>query len=385
MKKTALKLTILILLFFLMTCSCAFAPPEPHARDGILEICFDSPCFENTLLTQIEAATKRIDFALYGFDNESIARALLKAKRRGVQIRAVSEYDAEEQKSWQFLLRNGFNVIFGNNGGIMHNKYFIFDGNRILTGSTNLTAGMQSHFNNMILMRSTKLAEVYQHDFNRMYHAKLFAAAKDDSGFCPDQMGNAFLSGNFKITPYFTPYKNCYEILNGGPILLDNPETPEIDPENYTGALGYAVLPLLEKAEQSITVLAYSLTDKMMVNSLKKAYLERGVQVRVWMEESQFSSSYSHSANRIFELAKAVREVKLTKKPVGLLHHKVILIDDSTLILGSMNFSQNGASQNDENFLVLQNAGSIIQLFKKEIALMDPFSYYLKPEEEYTP
>jgi phosphatidylserine/phosphatidylglycerophosphate/cardiolipin synthase-like enzyme len=38
------------------------------------------------------------------------------------------------------------------------------------------------------------------------------------------------------------------------------------------------------------------------------------------------------------------------------LHHKVFIIDDKTVVLGSYNFSDNANEANDENLLVVHNA-----------------------------
>ena len=38
------------------------------------------------------------------------------------------------------------------------------------------------------------------------------------------------------------------------------------------------------------------------------------------------------------------------------LHHKVFIIDDETVVLGSYNFSANADESNDENLLVIHSA-----------------------------
>ncbi len=37
------------------------------------------------------------------------------------------------------------------------------------------------------------------------------------------------------------------------------------------------------------------------------------------------------------------------------MHHKVIIIDDRTVITGSFNFSRNANRKNDENTLIIEN------------------------------
>ena len=39
-----------------------------------------------------------------------------------------------------------------------------------------------------------------------------------------------------------------------------------------------------------------------------------------------------------------------------ILHHKVIIIDEDTVITGSFNFSSSAAERNDENIVIVRNA-----------------------------
>lgn len=49
----------------------------------------------------------------------------------------------------------------------------------------------------------------------------------------------------------------------------------------------------------------------------------------------------------------------------GQMHHKVFIIDEKIIVLGSYNFSQSAEVRNDENILVIYNA-AIAQEFIKE-------------------
>ena len=47
------------------------------------------------------------------------------------------------------------------------------------------------------------------------------------------------------------------------------------------------------------------------------------------------------------------------------MHHKVIIIDDETVITGSYNFSRNAERSNDENILIIKNK-EIAREFNRE-------------------
>lgn len=382
---------LIISLFFTVitlyaTSSCkVLQPPESVTGDGVIKVCFQSFCFKQLILSQINDAKKTIDVALYGLEDESISSALVDAKmNRNIQIRVVTDYDSEIEEGFKKLVKYGIPVVYGNTSGIMHNKYFIIDGRYIITGSTNLTSGLYEHFNNMLLFQSAALAAVFKSDFDRMFVEKRFGSTKDDVVPCPAGIRNVFTeSGYFlrqlEVFPYFTPYKLCYPTvfpLDPNPMEYDDPENPGT-PLNYTNVMGYVVVPLIKNASKSIQVLAFSFTDKVVVDELKKAYTNRGVKVQVWMDESQYKSSFSHSGDRIKSLAAMIKELKLCKPPDGLLHHKVIIIDDHTIIIGSMNFSNAAVESNDENFILIRNAGNLIQEFKKDIARIEQYSDYL--------
>jgi phosphatidylserine/phosphatidylglycerophosphate/cardiolipin synthase-like enzyme len=50
-----------------------------------------------------------------------------------------------------------------------------------------------------------------------------------------------------------------------------------------------------------------------------------------------------------------------------MLHHKVIVIDEMVVVTGSLNFSNNAADSNDENILILADAG-VARLYLEEFA-----------------
>ena len=49
----------------------------------------------------------------------------------------------------------------------------------------------------------------------------------------------------------------------------------------------------------------------------------------------------------------------------GKMHHKVITIDEDTVITGSYNFSDNAEKGNDENIIIIRNV-ELAKLYNKE-------------------
>ena len=55
----------------------------------------------------------------------------------------------------------------------------------------------------------------------------------------------------------------------------------------------------------------------------------------------------------------------------GIMHHKVFIIDEKTVVTGSMNPTQNGNERNDENILILHDE-DIAKQYIKELERRQP-------------
>ena len=464
------------LMLFWLSAGCLNVPDLNTVKDlnnYVADFMFDPDQVQSTLLGLIHDTRKSIIVSLYGFENEEIADALIDAKvDRGIDIRMSSEYDSATSSSWQKVINMGIPVRFGNRGGIMHNKYLIFDDKYLITGSTNLTRGMFRHFNNTLLLKSTSLIQEYKKDFF-VQDAGYYSTKKDvgydqiiGDGIDIDWEPKRFALGNVMVTPYFTPYKktishytnnkllkskicpksstdigddkscfrrlstsggnkntcevvknssacainkkikekklheaevDCYDSSNGGRTIYRFFNHDLVHPEDakkkknerrpreictfYNHALN-VVVKALRTAQSSISFLVFAFTDRVIFQELIRAK-HRGVTVKIWMDRNQYRSSFRHSAKSFANLRRQVGHFQIVRRPNGgLLHHKVIVIDDSTVILGSMNYSGNAVNTNDENFLLLENAHSIAQKLKKEISDVDQESYILPHDPE---
>ena len=433
--------TLMLIYFFILNIvHCLYVPSREGKENFITDFTFQPSGVERNILNLIQNTQKSITISLYGFDNNKIADALIAAhKNRGIKIRMSTEYDSEEHyASWRKVIREGIPVRLGNISGIMHNKYLIFDDEYIVTGSTNLTSGMFTHFNNTIVLKDKRIIEEYKKDFEVQY-AGYYASKKVDGyqeifGLSTWQPGTYEIAG-MQITPYFTPYKEtivpyeqnilkgklkysptdnttaCFAKKSGDGDYCDIGRTPCNDtyyydnssnpgttykyhnPDGDSGAgrdyckkYDHAlniVIKELREAIKSITLLVFAFTDRVIMQELTRAKKEKNLNVKVWMDRSQYRSSCGHSIQSFKKLAENINEFKITRRPnSGLLHHKVIIIDESTVILGSMNFSSNAVNNNDENFLLIKNAGVLARKFKNEITKIDKASYYVSNQPE---
>ena len=272
------------------------------------------------LVNEIKSAKSSIDIALYGFNFQNeIFDALKLAKARGVKIRVVLDYSKKMAEIYPQTVEFGkeFNAKFDKTETLMHNKFFIFDNKKVITGSANISASGTGGYNSNIvyIINSPKIASYYLEEFNQMYSEK-FQKHKHKSEKPPVTLDNG------EISVYFSPKDNVYE--NG-------------------------ILPVLKTAKSEIFISAFFLTHKPLVDELILAK-KRGVNVLVLMD----STGAFQFKNIIFELRNNGIPV-IVENWGGKNHEKTIMIDSSTLISGSSNFSKSGFEYNDENVLIIKN------------------------------
>jgi phosphatidylserine/phosphatidylglycerophosphate/cardiolipin synthase-like enzyme len=274
---------------------------------------------DGPLAAAIDEARLSLDVAMYSLSLDSIRDALIRAHQRGVQVRVVMESDSMDRGDPQSLIDAGIPVLGDRREGLMHNKFIVIDRAEVWLGSMNFTdTGGYSDNNNLMRIRSTKMAENYLAEFNEM--------------FVDDQFG--------PNGPAATP--NPRVTLDGTPV--DAYFSPEDNPEA-------SLVELLFNAQESIYFMAYSFTsDPLGEAILRRA--EQGVTVGGVMDESQVASNIGteYDAFRLAGLDVHLDGIG------GLLHHKVMIIDEQIVVTGSYNFTASAEERNDENLIVIYDA-----------------------------
>lgn len=300
--------------------------------------CRTSAC--QALLAEIKQAKKTINFAIYGIEAQSeVMEELYKAQQRGVEVLGVVDKtekniniysDTEDLIRKLKYIKNDYEIAdknvrddfaqkFDISSAIMHNKFFVFDRQKVFTGSTNISGSGTGGYNtNVALLINSKLiADLYTKEFQQMYNLK-FHTIKDP----------LINNTNIKIDPtttvsiYFAPKHQVFRN-----------DLHEI----------------LSTAKKSIYVEMFYLTNKFIVNDLIAAKA-RGVDVRVIIDASSAGNKYSgHHALRLASIP-----VK-TENWGGKMHTKGATVDDEYYIIGSMNWTGKAELHNDENLLIISN------------------------------
>lgn len=286
-------------------------------------ISYDVTPMEQALVDLIDNATSTIDVALYGLNRQRIIDTLINAHNRSVQVRIVGDDEAKNvdyAAGYQALSDAGITIVTDSSTSkIEHNKFFVFDGQIVWTGSTNLTdTGFTYNANNSIVITDTVLASIYTAEFEEMWVGTFNDSKSDNTAHLLDYDGT-------HVETYFSP----------------------------TDIVAFEVWNELAQADDSIHFAMFFFTDDVLANQLVNR-IEDGIEVYgVWdqlgaanvgSDDEQLCAAGAHIATENF---------------LGKLHHKFAVIDvngdDPTVILGSYNWTDSGAYDNDENTLIIHD------------------------------
>jgi phosphatidylserine/phosphatidylglycerophosphate/cardiolipin synthase-like enzyme len=150
----------LLFVFFLPGCE----PQGPRTLPPI-EVRFSPKggCTD-AIVRELDAAKKTVLVQAYSFTSAPIAKALIEAHKRGVDIRVVlDESQRGEKYTSADLVRNeGVPVWIDSKHAIAHNKIMVIDGETIITGSFNFTKNAEeNNAENLLVIRSPELAAQY--------------------------------------------------------------------------------------------------------------------------------------------------------------------------------------------------------------------------------
>ncbi|MBL7161513.1 MAG: hypothetical protein ISS57_02830 [Anaerolineales bacterium] len=275
------------------------------------------------LIELIDSAQQTIHIASFEFNLTPVAEALIRAHERGVDVRWVTDdehgLEADEEDDhgqFEMLEDAGIEIKDDQRSALMHNKFWIFDGHTLWTGSTNITQnGNFRNNNNVIVIQSTRLAEIYEREFQEMW------------------------SGEFGSRSSSTVDQQSATV-NGTPIQVLFAAEDEVMS---------LLVSMIEEAQSSIRFMAFSFTyDDLGAAVLARA--EAGLEVMGIFETRGSETEYSELPALYCAGVPARQDGNK-----GTFHHKVFIIDEQTVVTGSLNFSNNADESNDENVVIITN------------------------------
>jgi phosphatidylserine/phosphatidylglycerophosphate/cardiolipin synthase-like enzyme len=300
------------------------------AQKGFWEVYFTAPTgsrdfadyhggVDEVIAAAIGQVRGTLDIAAFEWNNPTITQAVLDAHNRGVRVRMVvdDEHALEDDHSTiNQMIEAGIPVVDDSRTGLMHNKFMIMDSTTVWTGSMNYTInGAYRNNNNVLALRSRRVVEAFQNNFNEMFEDRVFGqrGSQDHSV--------SFNQDGVPITVLFSPEG---EVV---PQLIDR----------------------LNRAQHSIHFMTFSFTlDEVGQTLLAKAM--EGVEVRGIFELRGSRTQFS----QLPPLFCAGLNVLQDGNPFTF-HHKVFVVDETVVLTGSFNISANATNRNDENMVIIED------------------------------
>ncbi len=287
---------------------------------------------ERALVTVIRSARNSFYGAFFDLDSVPVGSALMEARKRGVDVRLVTDDSNYSNEMINSLMGSGIPVVSDNRRPLMHNKFAVVDGELLWTGSWNATKNCEAkNNNNAILIRSADLAAIYKQEFDEMFELRVFGYRKEPGVFGALKKNYHVRIEDADINAYFSPDDDVERII----------------------------IKRIKKAKKSIRFMAFSFTS----DGIGEAMIEKsrqGVSVSgVFEKRGAKSREGEYTKMRLEGLP-----VRLDANG-GAMHHKVIIIDEERVITGSYNFSKNASRRNDENVLMIDSKDIAAQYLKE--------------------
>ena len=130
---------------------------------------------QGAIVKEIDEAKESIHVQAYSFTSAPIAKALLNAKARGVNVEVIIDQGRirESYSEATFFTNQGIATWADGKHAIAHNKVMVIDGKTVITGSFNFTkAAEQSNAENMLIIRLPDIAAKYEENYqNHLAHS----------------------------------------------------------------------------------------------------------------------------------------------------------------------------------------------------------------------
>lgn len=220
--------------------------------------------------------------------------------------------DGEAGKGAAARLGSGITTHSVKDKGLMHHKLIVIDDKVAWIGSANLTQeSLKSHSNLMERFESPELAAYLTKKMDALAQIGLKRRVTHETFSVNDQ----------SVEVWFLP---------------DNPDA------------SLKIKSLIRSAKKSLKVAMYTFTRADFAHELERA-AKRGVQVEVIIDRSQCDGV----CRKVEQLLKESSLLVHSHDGRNLMHHKFMIIDDTTLVQGSANWTKAAFNKNEDLFIVL--------------------------------
>ncbi len=311
-KKTSLKIILGLIIFLVLHFTYQATTIRLPASDGTVSLYSthaqdDLRC---TYLAAIDSAKQSILLEVYTLTDAAIINALKQKALAGIPVKVVVDSKASPLAKKQ--LGPAVSTLRRTPAGLMHLKILVIDDAQVWIGSANMTYdSMKTHGNIITAMTNPALAATLRQRID----------ATPASGPAPHTP-----------TIYFSQNGQ-----NGELWFLPNPDQG-LD----------RLIKAIHGAKKQIRIAMFTWTHPLLTAAVISAH-KRGVDVRVVIDSYQGKGA---GAEVVQKLKKAKVKTSLSHSD-GLLHYKMLIVDDDTLVCGSANWTRAAFKHNDDCLLFL--------------------------------
>ena len=372
---------------------------------------------ETVIIDEIAAAKSTIDLAVQELNLPLVAQALVKSHRSGVKVRVIlennysrplSELNQREIKRLNQRDRHKYNEFFqlvdlnhdgdlspieiaqqdalvilrqagipliddtadGSKGsGLMHHKFMVIDGHKVITGSANFTlSGIHGDFknletkgniNHLLTIDNVRVARLFTEEFNYMWGDSSDGGINSKFGLAkPWRSPISIAWDNTEVTIQFSPTsssKDWHLSSNGLIGKVINTANDSIDLALFVFSEQEIANILQQKHQQGVKI--HGVFDPGFAFRYYSEVLDMlGVTLYNRCQAEAHNNPWVKSLNTI-----GIPLVTIGDK----LHHKFTLIDSQIVISGSQNWSKAGNNNNDETLIVINNS-TVARHFERE-------------------
>lgn len=302
--------SIFLATLFLFSCFTFLSSKVELPHRGEVAKLYANQCEDDLrriYLAAINQAKESIVLIIYSLTDEYIIDALKKKADLGIPVSVV--HDAKTKQYGFKRLGNKISRYTKEGSGLMHQKILIIDKTRVYLGSANLTSSSLRVHDNLILGCYSK------------------TLAKAILGRHP------YINGDIE--------SHRHDCTIGGQRI----EFWSFPEEGHEG-LEY-LIQCINGAARSIKIAMFTWTHPLLTDACIEAK-KRGVDVEVVMDHNQGMGVGKKCTEKLIK-----EHVPLFFSKSELCHHKMAIIDDSLLILGSANWTQAAFTRNDDCFVLL--------------------------------
>lgn len=286
----------------------ALTAPPAHAADANYQLIQEPEAGYSPVVNLISRAAHSVRMTMYELTDPAAIHALIDDHNRGLDTRVILDaaFHGHETNAaaFQELSDAGVGVKWAPNGVIYHQKTITVDDATAAVGTGNLTP-------------------------------QYYSSSRDAWVLDTNPTDVAAITATFD-TDYSTPPSGSPPAATPAPNLVWSPMARASFLQN------------IDQATHSIDVTSEELKDRAVLSALEKA-ARRGVQCRIVLTENP---AWTRGVDEVSAAGCAVHLLPHTESALYM-HEKVLLTDNTTLIIGSQNLSTTSLLENRELSLTL--------------------------------